>query len=140
MAKGIYLELHVPDFAPAKDFYKKLGFEIVWERPPVGWKGYVVMEREGSVICFWGGNQEIYTHPYFKKFSAKTPPGFGVEIVYSVSDVDTYFEDAKKFAEVSEPLEMRPWGLRDFRIVDPYGYYIRVSEPHDITEDRFAVP
>jgi hypothetical protein len=29
-----------------------------------------------------------------------------------------------------EGLTSRPWGLRDFRLVDPDGYYWRVTEPH----------
>jgi predicted enzyme related to lactoylglutathione lyase len=138
--KGIYLELHVPDFAPAKDFYMKLGFKIIWERAPEGWSGYVVMERDGSVLCFWGGNAEIYTHPHFKQFPKDTPRGFGVEIVYSVPDIDVYYAEVQKFATVTEPLVTQPWGLRDFRITDPFGYYIRISEPHDIRDSRFAVP
>ena len=28
---------------------------------------------------------------------------------------------------VFEPPQQRPWGLRDFRIVDPDGYYLRVT-------------
>jgi uncharacterized glyoxalase superfamily protein PhnB len=26
-----------------------------------------------------------------------------------------------------EPLRERPWGLRDFRVVDPDGYYLRIT-------------
>jgi len=29
---------------------------------------------------------------------------------------------------VVEPLRMRPWGARDFRIADPFGYYLRITE------------
>ena len=28
---------------------------------------------------------------------------------------------------VFEPLQERPWGLRDFRIVDPDGYFLRIT-------------
>lgn len=28
---NVILELHVPDFDTVKDFYGKLGFEVVWE-------------------------------------------------------------------------------------------------------------
>ncbi len=135
----IYLEFHVPDFKVTKDFYIKLGFSVVWEREPEGWKGYVVMEMNGNVLCFWGGNVEIYTHPYFKRFPKDTPPGFGTEIVLSVADVASYYEKVKAFAKISEPLELRPWGLKDFRIIDPFGYYLRISEPHDIRDKRFLV-
>jgi len=29
---------------------------------------------------------------------------------------------------VAEPLQRRRWGLRDFRITDPDGYYLRVTQ------------
>lgn len=32
--------------------------------------------------------------------------------------------------EMSEDLVVRPWGLRDFRVVDPSGYYLRITERH----------
>jgi lactoylglutathione lyase len=30
-------------------------------------------------------------------------------------------------AEIAEPIAERPWGLRDFRLADPDGYYWRVT-------------
>jgi uncharacterized glyoxalase superfamily protein PhnB len=27
------------------------------------------------------------------------------------------------------PLQDQPWGLRDFRVVDPEGYYLRFTTP-----------
>ena len=45
-----------------------------------------------------------------------------------VDDVDAWHR--RVFASghpVFEPLQERPWGLRDFRIVDPDGYYLRVT-------------
>lgn len=135
---NIYLELHVPDFKLVRDFYFRLGFAEVWEREPEGFKGYLVMQREGSIICFWGGNQEIYNHPHFKKFEVKTP-GYGVEIVMQISNLKEFYEEVKSFAEIVEPLTMQPWGLEDFRIVDPVGYYIRITGKHDILDPRYAV-
>lgn len=49
------LELQIPDFATAKDFYQKLGFKIVWERPPEEFKGYLVLALNNNLLCFWGG-------------------------------------------------------------------------------------
>jgi hypothetical protein len=28
---------------------------------------------------------------------------------------------------ISEPLQLRPWGLYDFRLTDPDGYYLRIT-------------
>lgn len=29
---------------------------------------------------------------------------------------------------IEEDLTARPWGLRDFRILDPSGYYLRITD------------
>lgn len=56
-----------------------------------------------------------------------------------VEDIEDYYEKAKEFANVFEPLQQRPWGLKDFRIIDPFGYYIRFTSPHDILDPNNAV-
>lgn len=127
----IILELHVPDFEKVKVFYGKLGFEVVWERKPDGFKGYLVIKKGNSVLCFWAGNDEVYNHPYFKEWPKDTKRGYGVELVIFVEDVEKYYEEVKKFAKVVEELELKPWGDTDFRIEDPFGYYLRFSSPYD---------
>jgi len=127
----IILELHVPDFEKVKDFYGKLGFDVAWERPPEGFKGYLVMKKGKSILCFWAGNNEVYNHPYFKNWAKDTKRGFGVEIVVFVEDIDEYYQKVKTFAKIVEELHLQPWGDKDFRIEDPFGYYIRFSSPYN---------
>jgi uncharacterized glyoxalase superfamily protein PhnB len=51
-----------------------------------------------------------------------------VEIVLEVPDVDAALEAVERAGcSVVEPLRDRPWGLRDFRLVDPDGYYLRIT-------------
>lgn len=133
------VELHVPDFKTAKAFYGKLGFGVVWERKPEGFKGYMVMRMNSNILCFWAGNKNCYKHPYFKKYSSKTKRGYAVEIVLFVKNIKEYYKRVKKFADVVEPLILQPWGEWDFRIVDPFGYYIRFTLPHDILDNKNAV-
>lgn len=52
---------------------------------------------------------------------------------------DSYYEAVKPFANVVEELRKRPWGLKDFRVEDPFGYYLRITERHDITDPNYAV-
>ena len=127
----IILELHVPDFGVVKDFYGKLGFEIVWEREPEGFEGYLVMKRGNSILCFWAGNNEVYNHPYFKQFSKDTKRGYGAEIVIFVEDIEKFYGKVSKFAKVVEKLTLQPWGDKDFRVEDPFGYYLRFSSPYN---------
>lgn len=135
----LLLELHVPNFEVVKEFYGKLGFEVVWERKPDGFKGYLVIKRGDNIICFWGGNENIYQHEYFNQFSKDSKRGYGVELVILVEDVEAFYQEVKQFAKVVEKLQLKPWGLKDFRIEDPYGFYLRITSYHNILDSRNAV-
>lgn len=134
------LELHTPDFQKVKDYYGKLGFKIVWERKPEGFKGYLVMSMGGNILCFWAGNEKVYKQDYFKKFPKKSLRGYGVELVLMVDNIDEYYKRVRSFANVYEELRLRPWGLRDFRTIDPFGFYLRFTSKHDIFDPKHAVP
>ena len=32
-----------------------------------------------------------------------------------------------RWAAISEELRLQPWGLHDFRLADPDGYYLRIT-------------
>jgi uncharacterized glyoxalase superfamily protein PhnB len=59
--------------------------------------------------------------------AARLPPA-GVELVLEVDDV---VSERDRVVAAGWPLEQdlqnRPWGLTDFRIIDPAGYYLRVT-------------
>ena len=63
---NVLLELHVPDFGKVKEYYGKLGFKVIWEREPEGFKGYLILKMRGNILCFWAGNKQVYGQPYFK--------------------------------------------------------------------------
>jgi hypothetical protein len=134
-----HVELHVPDFAPARSFYPSIGFKIAWERPPEGEKGYLVLTLEDNVLCFFGGNSCVDEHLYFKKFAPASPRGYGVEIILLVRDIQDTYARVSKSAPIFEPLVLRPWGVADFRVIYPYGFYLRFSAIHDTRDPKHAV-
>ena len=134
-----HLELHVTDFEKTKEYYQKLGFKVVWERIPEEDKGYLVMQRDQNILCFWPGNEYAYEQPYFKKFSKDTVRGYGVEIVITIDDIESFYSQVKDTANVVEELQTKPWGLRDFRVADPFGYYLRFTEPDNILSEDNAI-
>ncbi len=136
----LQVELHVPDFDIVRDFYGKLGFETVWDRSEDTNADYLVMNRDGVIINFWPGNESVYQQSYFKQFPKDTKRGYGVELVITVDDIDAYYKKVEVFANIVDPFVTRPWGLKDFRIEDPFGYYLRITERHDITDSGYAVP
>ncbi len=138
-SNNLQLELHVPDFKPVKDYYSKLGFDVVWERKPEADKRYLVIQRDGTILCFWSGTNAVYDQTYFKRFPKETMKGYGVEVVIMVDDIDSYYQEVKDIANVIEPLVLRPWGSKDFRTADPFGYYLRFTTKHNILDDSNAV-
>jgi uncharacterized glyoxalase superfamily protein PhnB len=58
---------------------------------------------------------------------ARRPP-VGVELVLEVDDLAV---DRERVASagwpVTDEVAIRPWGLRDFRLLDPDGYYWRIT-------------
>jgi len=136
----MHLELHVPNFDIAKNFYQKLGFQVVWEKRPEEElrKWYMVMKLGEAILCFYPGNKEVLNQTYFKKFPNDTKRGYGVEIVIEVKNIDELYNKAKQFANIVGELQVKHWDLKDFRIEDPFGFYVRFTEPTDIlnTEKR----
>lgn len=53
----------------------------------------------------------------------------GVEIVIEVDDLEQerIFIVAQG-GKIDEDVQLQPWGLKDFRLVDPDGYYLRITE------------
>jgi hypothetical protein len=139
LTSSVILELHVPAFEPIKEYYLPLGFHVVWEREPEGKKGYLVLQMDNNVLCFWAGNDQVYSQDYFKQFPAGLPRGYGVEIVVMVEDVEMFYEQVKEHANVVKPLASRPWGLKDFRTADPAGFYLRFTDRYDILDPRYRV-
>lgn len=138
VTNNIVLELHVPDLNKVIDFYTKLGFEISrYDEPNTEEQGYLSMTRKdingNTMINFYGGDERVYTQSYFKQFPKDTIRGFEVGIVIPVSKIDELYETVENNLDeciVREIKEIQDHDLRwkDFRIKDPFGYYIRITE------------
>lgn len=130
----IFIELHVPDFDITKNFYQKLGFKIVSDDGIEDGVGYFIMERNGAMINFYGGSDKVYNQSYFKRFDKNTPRGFEVELVIPIEDIDEYYAMVKNNAPENIVGELkdkkdRTLTWRDFRVADPFGFYLRFTEP-----------
>lgn len=54
--------------------------------------------------------------------------GRGVEFVLEVDDIKTtYAQVTATNWPIASPLQQQPWGLIDFRVADPDGYYWRIT-------------
>ena len=131
---NIYIELHVPDFDTTIEFYKKLGFDVISHKKENEHGDYLIMARENSIICFWPGSDIAFEHSYFKQYPKDTKHGYGVELIIPIENIESFYYQVKDFANVVSELKERPWGAKDFRIEDPFGYYFRFTEPYDIVK------
>ena len=138
---NLVIELHVPDFNEARKFYAMFGFkELMYDSTSGGGSdlGYMVLKREDPVgstsLNFYGDKPEVAKHHHFNKFPATTPRGYGVEITVPVENVDKLWDEVKDKipeAQMAQKLVVKRWGQKDFRVVDPFGFYIRFTEMVD---------
>jgi catechol 2,3-dioxygenase-like lactoylglutathione lyase family enzyme len=120
---GLRVELFVRDVSRSVAFYRDvLGFETLRETS----SGYTSIAAQGAVFGLNDVDKVPEGHPARPR--SDYPVGLGVELVFVVEDVAGLHGRAlgSGRTEVSA-LVAQPWGLTDFRVVDPDGYYIRVT-------------
>ena len=118
------LELFVADMESAIRFYREvLGFALLRREPD-----YASL-RCGDVVFGLGPIAKLpVAGGYFTRSRLAQGRGLGVEIVLEVDDVAAAYDRVQERGHpMLEPLRDRPWGLTDFRIADPDGYYLRIT-------------
>lgn len=107
------------------------GAALGLEPPPGHDPGGYVPVGAGQVHIGLQRHMTLPSEHHFRPAHFAGPRGVGVEIVIEVDDVDMAFSRAREAAVACggqvEPLATRPWGQTDFRLIDPDGYYIRVT-------------
>jgi lactoylglutathione lyase len=125
---GVRFELFVDDVERSVAFYGA----VLRLRPPAGYdaQGYVPVAA-GQLVIGLQRHSALTGQHHFRPAHFAGPRGVGVEIVVEVDDVTAAFAVAREAAVTHggqiEPLAARPWGQTDFRLIDPDGYYIRVT-------------
>ncbi|MEO8295607.1 MAG: AAA family ATPase [Gemmatimonadota bacterium] len=110
---SIHPILQVPDLTEATAWYARLGFQQMWTwgDPPA--RAGVV--RDGVEI------QLVTQTPGF-------PPGITFSYCHVVGVDDLYDQVRVEGLEIAQPLDNRPFGMRDFRLRDPGGNTIGFGE------------
>lgn len=109
-------ELPVRDVATAQDWYRdKLGFKIEWIYPT----GEIGAVSHGDAVIFFRQTDAAFAPATFWMFS---------------EDVDAAYETIRAAGvEIAEPIEDKPWGLRQFTFRDLSGNLFQVH--HDAAKD-----
>lgn len=117
------LELFVQDLSAAHRFYRQvLGFDEI----SMSADGYTVLALGSIRLDLQPKTHIPDDHPV--QYAPGERVGLGIEIVLEVDDVDAVYYQVQQTAwPLTDPLQTRPWGARDFRLFDPDGRYIRVT-------------
>ena len=135
---NLIIELHIPDLNVAKDFYSKLGFEITMDDTPNEKElGYLTMTRTdklgNTMLNFYGGDERVYNQSYFKQFPRDMKRGYATEVTICTANIEELYQKVysqlKQYV-VRELKELEDHGhtWKDFRMTDPFGFYLRFTE------------
>jgi lactoylglutathione lyase len=119
MDMTLRFEIFPADLDATVDFYQRvLGFQLTDDRRDQD--DYVALRR--GAVRVGAVREAVPDEP-----AARRPPT-GVELVLEVDDVAA--ERHRVVAAgwpLDDDLRDQSWGLRDFRILDPDGYYLRIT-------------
>jgi uncharacterized glyoxalase superfamily protein PhnB len=113
--------IEVKAFVPAKDFdlskrfYRDLGFDLSWS--------------DANLAYFRHGSSSFLLQNFYNAVHAGN---FMMHLL--VEDVDAWWRHVEaqgisvKYGVKADPPEDRPWGLRDFVLVDPTGVLWRIGQ------------
>jgi lactoylglutathione lyase len=113
-------ELFVSDPIESAAFYEVLGFVVLHAKS----YGYTTLRAGSTVIAL---SPIPWWLPVHWLGFLRYPP-IGTEIVLYTDGLDETRAAFDLAGYAPGEISVQPWGDRDFRITDPNGYYIRVSE------------
>jgi len=120
-------ELFVTDPDESIGFYRVIGFEVAHAKSD----GYTTLRSGGTVIAL---SPVPWWLPLRLAAWLRHPP-LGTEIVLYVEDLEASRAALERARQDPGPIELQGWGDRDFRITDPDGYYLRLSEGRSLPGD-----
>jgi uncharacterized glyoxalase superfamily protein PhnB len=106
-------ELPVSNLKESVKYYQqKLGFQVAMEMPG---GNYAIVERDDIAIHLFQDD-------------ARSPSSVGIHIF--TEDLETLYTELKSHgARISQEIQRKPWGNRDFRVNDDSGNEIKFTEP-----------
>ncbi len=113
-------ELFVTDAAESIRFYEVVGFSVAHAKPD----GYTTLRSGHTVVAL---SPVPWWLPLRVLGFLRRPP-IGTEIVLYSDGVDALREKLVAAGHSPSPVVLQRWGDRDFRITDPDGYYVRLSQ------------
>lgn len=113
-------ELFVTDPAESIQFYELIGFSVAHAKPD----GYTTMQSGRTVVAL----SPVPSWLPLRLAGFLRRPPVGTELVFYTDQLDALREKLVAAGHSPTDVVLQPWGDRDFRITDPDGYYVRLSE------------
>jgi lactoylglutathione lyase len=113
-------EIFVTDASESTRFYQMLGFSVAHAKID----GYTTLRSGSTIVAL---SPVPWWLPLRLASFLRRPP-IGTEIVFYVSALEQLREQLVKSGYAPGAIALQPWGDRDFRLTDPDGYYIRLTE------------
>jgi len=113
MLSRVAPEIPVLDMKESLDYYReKLGFRTAMVMPD---GDYAIVERDAVAI-----------HLFTELAESISPAGVHI----FTSELDAFYaECTRRGAKITSNIVTQPWGNRDFRITDPSGNVLKLTEP-----------
>ena len=117
--------LLVRDLDRSSAFYRDvLGFSVVATVPDAAPFVFAWMQRDGVNVFL---NDAAAAGQEYPALRGK-PIGGSLTIYITMSGVDDYFKTVSPRAAIEATLETKPYGMREFAVVDPDGYVLTFAE------------
>ena len=105
-------ELPTANIEDAIHYYeRKLGFEVAMRMPG---NEYAIVERDGVAIHL------------FAEDAARSAVGIHI---FTAGLDQLFAEVSQRGAQITQPIEKKPWGNREFRVRDEFGNELKFTEP-----------
>ena len=120
MPASLRIEIFPSNLRRMIDFYSNmLQFKLVKHE-----SNYAYLKRDSVFI----GAIETPSSETFEEKESYRRPNRGIEIVIEVDDLEKERDFiVSKGSTLDADIASQPWGLKDFRLVDPDGYYLRIT-------------
>lgn len=120
MPASLRIEIFPSDLQRMIDFYSQvLRFKLIKHEGE-----YAYLQRDSIFI----GAIETKSSESLEQKQSYRRPNKGVEIVFEVDELEQERDFiVGKGAKLDADIASQPWGLKDFRLVDPDGYYLRIT-------------
>ena len=118
----VFIELYTRRLAEYYRFFRDVcGFHLIRDEGD-----FIELRSKTALILLNGGSDLPDDHPF--QYRANVPGGIGVEIGIALSGIEDRWCEAKKFPDwIVTDIKSQEWGMTDFRVTTPDGYYLRLT-------------